>query len=153
MKAMILAAGRGERMGELTAEQPKPLLAVGGKPLIEHHLERLAAIGVDEVVINLSYRGAQIREHLGNGRRWRLTIAYSEEGEPPLETGGGIVQALSLLGDAPFLLVNSDVYTAFNFAQLGDFTSSTLVLVPNPPHHARGDFGLSGEGRVTATSP
>src|SRR5690349_6664277 len=104
MRAMILAAGRGERMGPLTAAQPKPLLTVGGVPLIEHHLTRLARCGVDEIVINLSYRGAQIREHLGDGRRFGVAIAYSEEGEPPLETAGGIVHALPLLGEGPFLL-------------------------------------------------
>ena len=153
MKAMILAAGRGERMGSLTAEQPKPLLTVGGKPLIEHHLQRLAASGIGEVVINLSYRGAQIRDRLGDGRRWGLTIAYSEEGEPPLETGGGIVQALPLLGESPFLLVNSDVYTAFDFAALTEAGESTLVLVPNPAHHLGGDFGLSADARVTAAPP
>jgi N-acetyl-alpha-D-muramate 1-phosphate uridylyltransferase len=153
MKAMILAAGRGERMGSLTAEQPKPLLTVGGRPLVEHHLARLAASGIDDVVINLSYRGAQIRDRLGDGSRWGLRVAYSEEGEPPLETGGGIVQALPLLGEAPFLLVNSDVYTAFNFAALSGVSESTLVLVPNPAHHARGDFGLNADARVTAAPP
>ena len=150
---MILAAGRGERMRELTATQPKPLLTVGGEPLIEHHLRGLAASGVEEVVINLSYRARQIRERLGDGSRWRVKIQYSEEGEPPLETGGGIVHALPLLGGRPFMLVNSDVYTAFDFAELRAVTVSTLVLVPNPPHHARGDFGLSGAGRVTAEPP
>ncbi len=153
MKAMILAAGRGERMGRLTATQPKPLLAVGGKPLIEHHVERLAGSGFPELVINLSYRGDQIRERLGDGSRWRIRIAYSDEGEPPLETGGGIVQALPLLGAAPFLLVNSDVFTAFDFTELRSASASTLVLVPNPPHHARGDFGLDAAGRVTALPP
>lgn len=150
---MILAAGRGERMRELTTAQPKPLLTVGGEPLIEHHLRRLAVSGVDEVVINLSYRARQIRQRLGDGSRWGVKISYSEEGEPPLETGGGIVHALPLLGARPFMLVNSDVYTAFDFAELRVMTASTLVLVPNPPHHVRGDFGLSEDGRVTAEPP
>ena len=112
---MILAAGRGERMGALTAAQPKPLLAIGDRPLIEHHVVRLAASGIDEIVVNLSYRGSQIRARLGDGARYGVPISYSEEGEPPLETAGGIVRALPLLGDKPFVLVNSDVYTDFDF--------------------------------------
>jgi N-acetyl-alpha-D-muramate 1-phosphate uridylyltransferase len=153
MKAMILAAGRGDRMGTLTATEPKPLLIVGRVSLIERHLERLAACGVREVVINLSYRSAQIRAALGNGARWRLAIAYSDEGEPPLETGGGIIAALPLLGSEPFLLVNTDVFTAFDFATLGsDAARNTLLIVPNPKHNARGDFGLDA-GVLTARPP
>lgn len=151
---MLLAAGRGERMGRLTATRPKPLLDVGGTSLIGRHLERLAACGVREVVINLSYRGAEIRNALGDGRRWRLSIAYSEEGEPPLETGGGIVHALPLLGAQPFLLVNSDVLTDFELATLIDETArNTLVLVPNPDHHPHGDFGLDRQGFLSAAPP
>ena len=151
---MILAAGRGERMGTLTALQPKPLLKIGGVPLIEHHVERLAAFGVDEIVINLSYRGTQIRDRLGDGSRWGLSIAYSEEGEPPLETAGGIVQALPLLGAEPFLLVNSDVFTDFDCRVLMRTPHRpSIVLVPNPPHHPRGDFGLDVAGRVRAEPP
>ncbi len=153
MKAMLLAAGRGERMGVLTAERPKPLLTIGGVPLIERHLARLAASGVHEIVINLSYRGAQIREALGDGARFGVAIAYSDEGEPPLETGGGIVEALPLLGRAPFLLVNSDIYTDFDPLALPPAAAHTLVLVPNPPHNARGDFGLDAAGRLTAAPP
>lgn len=154
MKAMILAAGRGVRMGALTDEQPKPLLQIGGTSLIERHLERLAESGVAEVVINLSYRGAQVRERLGDGARFGVEIAYSEEGEPPLETAGGIVHALPLLGSEPFLLVNSDVYTDFDFRILIEAPPvPTLVLVPNPPHHARGDFGLDSAGYVSAAPP
>lgn len=154
MKAMILAAGRGERMGALTAAQPKPLLTIGDRPLIEHHVARLAACGVDEIVINLSYRGAQIREHLGSGSRFGVAIAYSEEGDPPLETAGGIVHALPLLGSEPFLLVNSDVFTDFDYrVLLGRPPRSTLVLVPNPPHNIRGDFGLDADGFVSADPP
>jgi MurNAc alpha-1-phosphate uridylyltransferase len=148
MKAMILAAGRGERMGPLTASQPKPLLAIGGRALIEHHVARLAACGVREIVVNLSYLGAQIREHLGDGRRFDVTISYSEEGEPPLETAGGIVHALPLLGAGPFLLVNSDVFTDFDYRSLARQQSPTIVLVRNPEHNPRGDFGLDPEGRV-----
>jgi MurNAc alpha-1-phosphate uridylyltransferase len=154
MKAMILAAGRGERMGALTATRPKPLLEVGGESLIERHVARLAASGIDEVVINLSYRGAQLRERLGNGSRWSVAIAYCEEGEPPLETAGGIVNALPLLGAEPFLLVNSDVLTDFDFRALlrGDWRQG-IVLVPNPAHHPRGDFGLDDDGWATAAPP
>lgn len=151
---MILAAGRGERMGALTAAQPKPLLVIGGLPLIEHHVVRLAASGVDEIVVNLSYRGNQIRALLGDGSSYGVPISYSEEGEPPLETAGGIVRALPLLGDQPFLLVNSDVFTEFDFRVLVDAPRvPTLVLVPNPAHHPRGDFGLDADGFVSAAPP
>jgi MurNAc alpha-1-phosphate uridylyltransferase len=154
MRAMILAAGRGERMGTLTALQPKPLLTIGDRPLIEHHVVRLAASGVDEIVINLSYRGTQIRERLGDGNRFGVSIAYSEEGEPPLETGGGIVQALPLLGAEPFVLVNSDVFTDFDFRVLvAGPRVPTLVLVPNPPHNPLGDFSLDERGFVSAAPP
>jgi len=153
MKAMVLAAGRGERMGDLTVVRPKPLLDVAGVPLIEHHVRRLAASGVAEIVINLSYRGTQIRERLGDGGRFGLSIAYSEEGEPALETGGGIVQALPLLGSEPFLLVNSDIYTEFDFATLIARPELALVLVPNPPHNPKGDFGIDAAGRVSAAAP
>jgi len=151
---MILAAGRGERMGALTAAQPKPLLAVGDRSLIEHHVVRLAASGIENVVINLSYRGSEIRKRLGDGSRFGVSIEYSEEGEPPLETGGGIVHALPLLGHEPFLLVNSDVYTSFDFRVLVERPRvPTLVLVPNPTHNVRGDFGLDAAGFVSATPP
>ncbi|HET7609273.1 MAG TPA: nucleotidyltransferase family protein [Gammaproteobacteria bacterium] len=154
MRAMILAAGRGERMGALTAMQPKPLLAVGDRSLIEHHVVRLAASGVEEIVINLSYRGSEIRKRLGDGSRFGVAIEYSEEGEPPLETGGGIVHALPLLGRDPFVLVNSDVYTDFDFRVLVERPRvPTLVLVPNPTHNARGDFGLDAAGFVSAAPP
>lgn len=154
MKAMLLAAGRGERMGALTQLQPKPLLDVGGERLIERQLRMLADAGVTEIVINLSYHGAVIREHVGARTRWGQRVTYSEEGEPPLETGGGIIAALPLLGRDPFFVVNSDIYTDFDFAQLrharGD---SLLVLVPNPAHHTQGDFGLDESGLVTREAP
>ena len=151
---MILAAGRGERMGPLTADRPKPLLEIGGVPLIEQHIARLAACGIRDVVINLSYRGAQIRERLGDGRRLGVAIAYSDEGEPPLETAGGIVKALPLLGSAPFLLVNADVYTDFDHRVLfSEPARRSIVLVPNPPHNVRGDFGLLTSGHVSAEPP
>lgn len=149
---MILAAGRGERMGALTADRPKPLLDVGGESLIERHLRRLAAAGFRDLVINLSYRGRQIREALADGARFGVAIRYSEEGEPPLETAGGIIHALPLLGDQPFLLVNADIVTDFDFAAFRGLRASTLLLVPNPPHHPEGDFGLDGE-RVTHEPP
>lgn len=154
MKAMILAAGRGERMGALTATCPKPLLDVGGTSLIERHLARLAASGVREAVINLSYRGSQIRAALGDGARFKLAIRYSDEGEPPLETAGGIVEALPLLGAEPFLLVNADVLTDFDFRTLLEpLMRDTLVLVPNPAHHPDGDFGIDESGTLRAEPP
>lgn len=154
MKAMLLAAGRGERMGSLTATTPKPLLDVGGEPLIERQLRLLAAAGVEEIVINLSYRGAAIRERVGERTRWGQRVRYSEEGEPPLETGGGIIAALPLLGPASFLLVNADVFTDFDFSVLVERAADrdVLVLVPNPAHHS-GDFGLSDDGLVTRSPP
>ena len=180
MKVMLLAAGRGERMGPLTADLPKPLLSLGPETLIERHLRRLADAGFREVVINLSYRGGQIRSAIGETTPWGQTVAYSEEGEPPLETAGGIVHALPLLGDGLFLAVSTDVVTDLDFGALktlgaefgrvgdhaadpaaepvaGEFppsrkpgagVSGHLVLVPNPPHHPDGDFGLTAEGRL-----
>jgi N-acetyl-alpha-D-muramate 1-phosphate uridylyltransferase len=160
MRAMILAAGRGERMGPLTRDRPKPLLEVNGESLIERHLRRLAAAGIRNVVVNLSYRGGQIRERLGDGTRWRLAIAYSDEGEPPLETAGGIVAALPLLGTEPFLLVNADVVTDFDFGRLIAGRAppeargrGCLVLVPNPAHNPDGDFGLDPGSRLTSGPP
>jgi N-acetyl-alpha-D-muramate 1-phosphate uridylyltransferase len=149
VKAMVLAAGRGERMRPLTDHTPKPLLPVGGRPLIAWHLEALARAGVREVVINLSWLGEQIRAALGTGTAFGLRIAYSEEGPVPLETGGGIFRALPLLGPGPFLVVNGDTWTDVDLAGLavGPEADARLVLVPNPPHHPRGDFGLEG-GRV-----
>lgn len=154
MKAMILAAGRGERMRPLTNTLPKPLLAVAGKPLIEHVVARLRLAGVRELVINLGYRGAQIREHLADGAQFGAHITYSIEGDPPLETGGGVFRALELLGEEPFLLVNADVYAEFAFvpliataAQLVENDLAHLVFVPNPQHRPQGDFSLR-KGRV-----
>jgi len=147
MKAMILAAGRGERMRPLTHSTPKPLLMAGGQCLIEYHLFALARQGIRDVVINLSWLGRQISDYLGNGRRYGLHIRYSEEGETPLETAGGIIQALPLLGEDPFLLVNGDIYTEFDFASLPTLTTTDahLVMVNNPEHHPQGDFALSGD--------
>jgi len=147
MRAMILAAGRGERMRPLTDHTPTPLLSVAGRPLIAHHLEALAAAGVTDVVINISWLGEQIRSALGGGERWGLRLHYSDEGAQALETGGGIFNALPLLGDGPFLVVNGDVWTDYPLARLLREPAGLghLVLVPNPPHHPRGDFGLEGD--------
>ena len=146
---MILAAGRGERMRPLTDQVPKPLLTVRGKPLIVYHLEKLSRLGVKQVVINLAWLGGQVRAALGDGARWNLQIRYSDEGEQALETGGGIFQALPLLGPQPFLVVNADVFTEFDFSdlQLAPQALAQLVLVANPMHHPRGDFALI-DGRV-----
>jgi N-acetyl-alpha-D-muramate 1-phosphate uridylyltransferase len=147
MKAIVLAAGRGERMRPITDRIPKPLVPVGGKPLIAYHLESLARSGVRDVVINLSHLGAQIPAALGDGSRFGVRIAYSDEGPVPYETGGGIVNALPLLAPGPFIVVNGDIWTDFDFGTLvlDEGAHARLVLVPNPPHVARGDFGLEGD--------
>ncbi|HLT03414.1 MAG TPA: nucleotidyltransferase family protein [Pseudomonas sp.] len=150
MKAMILAAGKGERLRPLTLHTPKPLVRVAGKPLIEYHIEALARAGFRELVINHAWLGEQIEAGLGDGARFGVRIVYSPEGEP-LETGGGIRQALSLLGERPFLVVNGDIFTDYDFSRLRDIQtpSAHLVLVDNPAHHAAGDF-CCREGRLVA---
>jgi len=151
MKAMVLAAGRGERMRPITDRIPKPLVPVAGKPLIVYHLEALARAGVRDVVINLAYRGAQIREALDDGSRYGVRISYSDEGPDPIETGGGIFKALPLLGAQPFIVVNGDVWTDFDVATLPRLDGGAhahLVMVPNPPHVARGDFALDGDAII-----
>jgi len=153
MKAMILAAGRGERLRPLTDAVPKALIEAGGKPLIAWHLERLATSGCREAVINVSHLAEQILERIGDGARYGLHIAYSREPQP-LETAGGLAQARALLGDEPFLLVNSDIYCEINLEKLLKHSLADrlghLVLVPNPPYHPAGDFtldhGLIGNG-------
>lgn len=149
MKVMILAAGRGERMRPLTDHTPKPLLRAGGKPLIVHHIERLAAAGLRDLVINHAHLGGQIVDALGDGSRYGVSIHYSAESEA-LETGGGIFQALRLLGEAPFMVVNGDIWCDFDPASLqltaGDLAQ--LLLVDNPGHNPEGDFGLEA-GRVS----
>jgi len=147
MKAMILAAGRGERMRPLTDTLPKPLLEVRGKPLIVHHLENLSKSGFKDVIINIAHLGYKISEALGDGSRWGLTISYSDEQESgALESLGGIVKALPLLGDEPFLVVNGDVFCDYAFERDFDLGEKMahLILVPNPPHNEKGDFGLEG---------
>lgn len=157
MKAMLLAAGRGERMRPLTDSVPKPLLEAGGKPLLAWHLERLAAAGFREVVINVSWLGEQIVERFGDGASYGLDIEWSRESPAPLETAGGIAVALPLLGEAPFLLVNSDVFSDFDFSRLRQVSMSRelahLVLVPNPDHHPRGDFSLTDGSVGEAVAP
>jgi MurNAc alpha-1-phosphate uridylyltransferase len=152
MKAMVLAAGRGARLRPLTDTLPKPLMVVGGRPLISWHLSALARAGVREVVINLSWLGEQLRAALGDGAAFGVRIHYSEEGPVPLETGGGIFRALPLLGPEPFLVVSGDVWTDIDFARvhLEPHALAHLVLIPNPPHHPRGDFGLTGDRVVQA---
>lgn len=153
MKAMILAAGKGERMRPLTLHTPKPLLRVGGTPLIEFHVRALAAAGVRELVINHAWLGQQIEDYLGNGARFDACIRYSAESEP-LESGGGIFQALPLLGNEPFILVNGDIWTDFDFSglHLAEGDLAHLVLVDNPPHHGAGDFSLV-DGRLGRGEP
>jgi N-acetyl-alpha-D-muramate 1-phosphate uridylyltransferase len=154
MKAMILAAGRGERMRPLTDYTPKPLLQAAGKPLIEHTLNQLVAAGFNDIVINHAHLGLQIEERLGNGHRLDANISYSPEGEQALETAGGIINALHLLGDETFLVVNGDIATNFPFAELKDRTVDLahLVLVDNPAHNAQGDFGLNKSGLLVSNS-
>lgn len=156
MKAMILAAGRGTRMRPLTDRAPKPMLEVRGRALIEYPLKALAAAGVEDVVVNLAYRGDQIREHLGDGSRYGVCIRYSEEGGTGLETGGGIFRALPLLDDGPFIVINGDVFTDYPYsrliqraARMASETLAHLVLVPSPDHNPEGDFGLQAE-RIVA---
>jgi MurNAc alpha-1-phosphate uridylyltransferase len=159
MKAMILAAGRGERMRPLSDRLPKALLDAGGRPLVAHLIERLARSGYTELVVNVSHLADRIERALGDGSRYGARIVYSHEVQP-LETGGGIAYALPLLGDAPFLVVNSDIYCDFDFARLAAAATALasgaglahLVLVDNPSHHPGGDFSL-GAGKVSADGP
>ncbi|EJM34291.1 Nucleoside-diphosphate-sugar pyrophosphorylase family protein [Pseudomonas sp. GM33] len=145
MKAMILAAGKGERMRPLTLTTPKPLVRAGGVPLIEYHLRALAAAGFTDIVINHAWLGQQIEDYLGDGSRYGVSIQYSAEGEP-LETGGGIFRALPLLGDEAFVVVNGDIWTDYDFSVLHQPINGLahLVLTSNPPHHPAGDFSLVG---------
>lgn len=154
MRAMILAAGRGERMGVLTAETPKPLLRVGQHYLIEYAIANLCQAGIKEIVINVAYRGEQIQAALGDGTRYGVAIAYSHEIER-LETGGGIFKALPLLGDEPFIVLSADVITNYPLQQLPQTIVGLghLVMVSNPSYHPAGDFGLNGEHIDLAVSP
>ncbi len=151
MKAMILAAGRGERMRPLTDHTPKPLLLAAGKPIIEYTIEQLANAGFKEIIINTAHLGAQFPETLGNGNRWGLKITYIFEGEQALETAGGIFNALPALGTQPFLVVNGDIASNYDFAQLRriPIELAYLVLIDNPPHHAEGDFHLDAQSQLS----
>ncbi|MGH8701940.1 MAG: N-acetylmuramate alpha-1-phosphate uridylyltransferase MurU [Burkholderiales bacterium] len=159
MKAMILAAGRGERMRPLTDRLPKALLEAGGRPLVARLIERLARSGYTELVVNVSHLADRIEQALGDGSRYGARIVYSREAEP-LETGGGIAYALPVLGAAPFLVVNSDIYCDYDFARLAAAATvlapgtglAHLVLVDNPPHHPGGDFSLDA-GKVSVDGP
>jgi len=144
MKVMILAAGRGQRMRELTKNCPKPLLKINGQSLIEHHIHALKKQGFNEFVINVAYLGEQIKQVLGDGKQWGVSIAYSDESDTALETGGGIFKALPLLGENHFLVVNADVWIDFPYASLRKETCKKihLVLVNNPEHNLAGDFQL-----------
>jgi MurNAc alpha-1-phosphate uridylyltransferase len=157
MKAIVLAAGRGERLRPITDTIPKPLVPVAGKPLIVYHLEALARAGVRDVVINLSWLGDKLRAALADGSRYGVSITYSDEGPVALETGGGIFNAIRHLGPGPFLVVNGDTFTDIDLSALrakadadaGAGALARIVLVPNPTQHPRGDFGLEGD-RVVA---
>jgi MurNAc alpha-1-phosphate uridylyltransferase len=153
MKAMILAAGKGERMRPLTLTTPKPLVRAGGVPLIEYHLRALAAAGFTEIVINHAWLGQQIEDYLGDGSQYGVSIQYSPEGEP-LETGGGILRALPLLGSEAFLVVNGDIWTDYDFSVLHRPIAGLahLVLADNPAHHPVGDFNLI-DGQVRDGQP
>ncbi len=151
MKAMLLAAGRGERMRPLTDSLPKPLVPVAGRPLIAWHLAALAAAGYREVVVNTSWLAEALHSALGDGASFGARITWSDEGPVPLETGGGIFRAVPLLGPGPFLVVNADIWTDIDFArlELESDAHAHLVLVANPPHNVRGDFGLDGDRVVS----
>ena len=159
MRAMILAAGRGERMRPLTDKMPKSMLEVNGKPLIQYHVENLVQAGIVDIVINHAFFGEQIEAYLKDGKALGANIAYSAEGDQPLETAGGIVKALPLLGDKPFVTVNADIWTDFPFQDLlcesdglpND--SAHLILVDNPEHNPEGDFALSGEKVINQGEP
>lgn len=157
MKAMILAAGYGKRLRPLTDHTPKPLVPVGGKPLIVHHLEKLASAGIQDVVINLGHLGHKIPEALGDGSPWGLSITYSEEGPDPLETGGGIAKALPLLGQDPFLLVNGDVWTDMEISshslELLPGDLAHLILVSQPSWREKGDFNLENNRVLESQAP
>lgn len=150
MKAMIFAAGRGDRMRPLTDTTPKPLLMLAGQPIIVHTILACKAAGIEEIVINVSYKAAMIMEALGNGSRWDVNIHYSQEGEPPLETAGGIIKALPLLGSEPFVALSGDIWTSYDlghlFSCLSDLELAHLVMVKNPDFNPKGDFCLMPSG-------
>ncbi|MGH8233727.1 MAG: N-acetylmuramate alpha-1-phosphate uridylyltransferase MurU [Rhodanobacteraceae bacterium] len=150
MKALLFAAGRGVRMRPLTDSTPKPLLKIGGKRLIEWHLEKLAVAGVTDVVINIAHLAEKFPESLGDGSRFGQHTAYSHEGDVPLETGGGMLHASPLLGNASFMAINADIFTDYDFTALLREPPgiAELVLVDNPPQHPQGDFGIDANGKL-----
>ena len=151
MRALILAAGKGERMRPLTLFKPKPLLEVCGIPLIEYHIINLKKAGFKQIVVNVSWLAQQIMQRLGNGSQFGVEIRYSYEGEKPLETGGGMLKALPLLNNEAFLVVNGDIFTDFDFSEISikDDKLAHLVLVKNPEHNPNGDFALDEEKLLT----
>ena len=156
MKAMILAAGRGKRMMPLTAKIPKPLLYVNGMSLIEHNINALKQANINDIVINTAYLGKQIEQHLGNGSRYQANISYSREQDKGLETAGGIINALPLLGKQAFIVINGDVlcdYPLQNLHSLPEQSLAHLILTPNPPHNPQGDFGLNDNHQLTLKTP
>lgn len=151
MRAMILAAGRGERLRPYTDHCPKPMLKVAGKPLIYWHLEKLAAAGIQQVVINTAWQPEVLVEAIGNGTAWGLSVAWSHEQPGGLETAGGIIEALPLLGDSPFMVINGDVFCHYDVQKLPTLAENDLghlVLVDNPKHNLQGDFLLDAEQRI-----
>lgn len=156
MKAFVLAAGRGERLRPLTDTMPKPLIKAGAYSLIEYHLRNLQRAGISEVVINISWLGEQIKKTLGDGSLYHLNIDYSDEGNEALETAGGIIKALPLVGDNPFLVINADIWTDFDLTNLAHQTIDSeahLVLVDNPEHNIKGDFSLNHNLVTNSGSP
>jgi MurNAc alpha-1-phosphate uridylyltransferase len=151
MRALILAAGKGERMRPLTLVKPKPLLEVCGTTLIEHHILNLKAAGIKHIVINTSWLAQQIMQKLGSGQQYGVEIRYSFEGSEPLETGGGMLKALPLLGNGPFLVVNGDIKTNIDFSKIDNHhnTLAHLILVKNPQHNPSGDFTIDANNRLS----
>jgi MurNAc alpha-1-phosphate uridylyltransferase len=154
MKAMILAAGRGNRLRPITDHTPKPLIKIGEKSIIEYHLEKLSKIGIHDIVINISHLADLIESTLGDGSRYDVRIQYSRESITPLETGGGIYQALSFLGSDPFMVINGDIFTDYPFQQLPQKPQGLahIVLVNNPPHNLKGDFSVIKESDIEYVS-
>lgn len=150
---MILAAGRGDRMRPLTDTTPKPLLLAASKPIIQHTIEQLVSAGFTDIVINIAHLGQQIKKTFGNGNHLGASIVYSDEGDTALETAGGIINALPLLGNKPFLVVNGDIANDYDFSQLHNHSCDLahLVLIPNPEHHPEGDFHLSENQQLTVS--
>lgn len=153
MKAMILAAGRGTRLRPLTDGCPKPLIKVSGKPLIAYHIENLARSGISDIVINISHLGERIIEYVGDGKKWGVQVMYSNE-PIPLEVGGGICNALPLLGNQPFMIVNGDIWSDYQFNSLPKEPGGLahIVLVKNPTHNLKGDFSLKADGMIVDDS-